>query len=56
MGYEESLYELVAIISELIDFEESAVMSRLIVKPGVSEELDQLKHVYNGLDDFLVSE
>lgn len=52
----ENLYELVAIISQIVDFEESsATGGRVQVKNGVSADLDELKHIYNGLGDFLVS-
>lgn len=42
-------------ISQIIDFDESKELHRLVVKPGVSEELDEKKRTYEGLGDFLVS-
>ncbi|KAF2842516.1 hypothetical protein M501DRAFT_949091 [Patellaria atrata CBS 101060] len=40
-------------ISEIVDFEESAIHHRTVVLPGVDEELDNMKHVYDGLESIL---
>ena len=37
-----------------IDWEESTIAGRVCVRPGIDEELDNLKHVYNGIDSVLV--
>ncbi len=42
------------LISKIIDFDESKEAFRLVVKPGVNSELDELKRTYEGLGDFLV--
>ena len=40
-------------ISETIDLERSTEEGRTIILPGVDEELDQMKHTLDSLDDFL---
>ncbi|CAN9167596.1 unnamed protein product [Alternaria alternata] len=40
-------------ISETIDLERSTEEGRTIILPGVNEELDQMKHTLDSLDDFL---
>lgn len=37
-----------------IDWEESAIANRVCVRLRVDEELDNLKHIYNGIDSVLV--
>lgn len=37
-----------------IDWEESAITGRVTVRPHIDEELDNWKHIYNGIDDVLV--
>ncbi|KAJ1674554.1 hypothetical protein EV182_003046, partial [Spiromyces aspiralis] len=37
----------------VIDFEASVQEGRTVVKTGIDQKLDELKHVYDGLDDFL---
>ncbi len=37
-----------------IDWEESAIANRVSVRPRVDEDLDNLKHIYNGIDSVLV--
>lgn len=37
-----------------IDWEESASADRVCVRPHVDEDLDKLKHIYNGIDTVLV--
>lgn len=39
-----------------IDWEESTLLQRVCVRPHIDEELDNRKHVYNGIDAVLVSE
>eukprot|EP00058_Branchiostoma_floridae_P015897 XP_002601385.1 hypothetical protein BRAFLDRAFT_103449 [Branchiostoma floridae] len=36
-----------------VDFEESTIHNRLVVKPHVDPELDEKKRTYNGLPDFM---
>ncbi|KAJ7147040.1 DNA mismatch repair protein MutS [Mycena crocata] len=40
-------------INEIIDWEESAHAGRVCVRPNIDEELDNRKHVYNGIDSVL---
>jgi DNA mismatch repair protein MSH5 len=40
-------------ISETIDLESSAEQGRTVIKPGIDEELDQMKLTLDSLDDFL---
>ena len=37
-----------------IDWEESSVAGRVCVRPHLDEELDNRKHIYNGIDSVLV--
>lgn len=39
-----------------IDWEESTLLQRVCIRPHVDEELDNRKHLYNGIDAVLVSE
>ncbi|KAI1793251.1 muts domain V-domain-containing protein [Ganoderma leucocontextum] len=41
------------VLKIFIDWEESAIANRVCVRPRVDEELDNLKHVYNGIDSVL---
>lgn len=52
---EQDLREVVNWIDAIVDFEESAATGRLIVATGFSEEIDDLKRSYNGMDDFLTA-
>lgn len=36
-----------------IDFEESKTENRVVIKPCIDTDLDEMKRVYYGLDDFL---
>lgn len=36
-----------------IDFEESALQHRAVVKPNIDPELDNMKHTYDGMNDLL---
>jgi len=38
-----------------IDWEESTLLQRVCVRPHIDEELDNRKHIYNGIDAVLVS-
>ena len=40
-------------IHSVIDFDQSVESNRTAVRRGVNAELDDLKHRYDGLDDFL---
>lgn len=47
------MHEIGEIISHNIDFEKSSEAQRSTVKWGVDPELDQLKHLFAGLEDIL---
>jgi len=49
----EDLRDVGAAINSMIDFDESEAEDRFVVKPNVSQELDELKSTFAGLDDFL---
>ncbi|KAI0297721.1 hypothetical protein BC826DRAFT_1000939 [Russula brevipes] len=40
-------------VNETIDWEESTLLQRVCVRPHIDEELDNRKHVYNGIDAVL---
>lgn len=40
-------------ITSIVDFDMSALNKHTVVKPGVDEELDGMKHTYDGLEDML---
>lgn len=44
---------LIDAIVEIVDFEESKVANRVVVKPRLNRELDDLRAFYAGLPDFL---
>ncbi|KAG9315778.1 DNA mismatch repair protein mutS [Chiua virens] len=48
-----SFKEVGHMVNETIDWEESAEVARMCVRPHVDEELDQRKHVYRGIDSIL---
>ena len=52
---ENILRNLGASINSVVDFDESEAENRVVVKPNVDPELDDLKRTFAGLDDFLVS-
>jgi hypothetical protein len=41
-------------MSKVIDFRESKAAGRIVILPGVDEELDNIKITYEGLENFLV--
>ncbi|KAL9102565.1 MAG: hypothetical protein Q9187_009108 [Circinaria calcarea] len=41
------------IVTDVIDFKESAEMHRTVVKPGVDDRLDKMKRTYAGIEDIL---
>lgn len=45
--------EIGSAINETIDWEESTLSSRICIRPHIDEELDNRKHVYNGIDAVL---
>ncbi|KAF9433070.1 MutS protein msh5 [Entomortierella beljakovae] len=47
------LADIGAFINDVLDFDESIVEGRCVVKHNVDEELDRMRHTYNGLDSFL---
>ena len=48
------LLRLKHLVSSQIDWEESTNASRVCVRARVDDELDNLKHIYNGIDAVLV--
>jgi DNA mismatch repair protein MSH5 len=40
-------------ISDIVDFEQTELQHRTVVKPGVDEDLDRIKRSYDGLDHLL---
>ncbi|KAF9358720.1 MutS protein msh5 [Mortierella sp. AD094] len=47
------LVEIGAFINDVLDFDESVIEGRCVVKHNVDEELDRMRHTYHGLDSFL---
>jgi DNA mismatch repair protein MSH5 len=47
------LAEVGTMITDVIDFEASQEQGRTIVRPGVSEDLDEAKRAYDGIEDLL---
>ncbi|KAI0276495.1 DNA mismatch repair protein MutS [Russula aff. rugulosa BPL654] len=45
--------EVGKMVNETIDWEESTLLQRVCVRPHIDEELDNRKHVYNGIDAVL---
>ncbi|TBU56560.1 hypothetical protein BD310DRAFT_960111 [Dichomitus squalens] len=45
--------QLGSAVNEIIDWEESTNTGRVCVRPRIDEELDNLKHIYNGIDSVL---
>lgn len=43
-------------IEAIVDFEESRLENRVVVKPRIDSSLDELRTFYSGLPDFLVKE
>ncbi|XP_064626771.1 mutS protein homolog 5-like [Lineus longissimus] len=52
-AFTEDLNKIASLINKIVDFEESAMQNRFVVKPNVDPELDQKKRTYNGLPDFM---
>ncbi|KAG9319483.1 hypothetical protein KVV02_002732 [Mortierella alpina] len=48
-----SLMDIGANINDVVDFDESIVEGRCVVKHNVDEELDRMRQTYHGLDSFL---
>ncbi|KAI0061404.1 hypothetical protein BV25DRAFT_1870738 [Artomyces pyxidatus] len=44
---------IAAIVNEIIDWEDSSTAGRVCVRPHIDEELDNRKHLYNGIDAVL---
>jgi hypothetical protein len=42
-------------IGATVDFDQSLLDGRVVVRHGVHQDLDELKNFFNALDDFLVS-
>lgn len=52
---ESDLRECVNWIDAVVDFEESTACGRMVVMHGFSDEIDEMKRSYSGLDDFLTN-
>ncbi|XP_078658061.1 mutS protein homolog 5-like isoform X1 [Branchiostoma floridae x Branchiostoma belcheri] len=52
-SFSDDLHRIATLIHKIVDFEESTVHNRLVVKPHVDPELDEKKRTYNGLPDFM---
>ncbi|XP_077862967.1 mutS protein homolog 5-like [Saccoglossus kowalevskii] len=52
-SFSEDLHRIANLISKIVDFDESAVLNRFVVKPNVDQDLDEKKRTYNGLPDFM---
>ncbi|KAJ3163330.1 MutS protein msh5 [Geranomyces variabilis] len=49
----DELKQIGHIITNMVDFDSSLSEARLVVKPHVDDELDEMKRTYHGLDDLL---
>ncbi|KAG0326787.1 MutS protein msh5 [Dissophora globulifera] len=49
----QNLMDIGAFIHDVIDFDESVIEGRCVVKHSVDEELDRMRQTYHGLDNFL---
>ena len=47
------LREILAMINKIMDFEESKLKNRFVVKYGIDKELDEKKRVFNGLPELM---
>ncbi|KAF9171840.1 MutS protein msh5 [Mortierella sp. AD010] len=47
------LVDIGTFINDVLDFDESVIEGRCVVKHNVDEELDRMRHTYHGLDSFL---
>lgn len=52
-AFRDDLHRIANLINKIVDFEESKVVGRFVVKPNVDAELDDKKRTYNGLPDFM---
>ncbi|KAI0755181.1 DNA mismatch repair protein MutS [Daedaleopsis nitida] len=50
-----TLREIGNMVNETVDWEESTNTGRLCVRPHIDDELDNLKHIYNGIDSVLTN-
>ncbi|TCD61354.1 MutS protein msh5 [Steccherinum ochraceum] len=46
--------EIGTAVHSIVDWDESAQAGRVCVRPHIDEELDEMKHLYNGIDEVLV--
>ena len=49
-----ALEESIHMINKVLDFDTSKTEGRTVPKPGIEEELDELRETYEGLGSFLV--
>ncbi|KAG0204371.1 MutS protein msh5 [Mortierella sp. GBA30] len=49
----QDLMDVGANINDVVDFDESVIEGRCVVKHNVDEELDEMRKIYHGLDSFL---
>ncbi|XP_078316540.1 mutS protein homolog 5-like isoform X2 [Crassostrea virginica] len=52
-AFKDDLHRIANLINKIVDFEESKLVGRFVVKPNVDAELDNKKRTYNGLPDFM---
>ncbi|XP_048763209.2 mutS protein homolog 5-like [Ostrea edulis] len=52
-AFTDDLHRIANLINKIVDFDESKVVGRFVVKPNVDAELDDKKRTYNGLPDFM---
>ncbi|XP_077981938.1 mutS protein homolog 5-like [Glandiceps talaboti] len=51
--FTEELHRIANLISKIVDFDESVVLNKFVVKPNIDQALDEKKRTYNGLPDFM---
>ncbi|XP_070564390.1 mutS protein homolog 5-like isoform X2 [Ptychodera flava] len=52
-SFTEDLHYIAGLIIKIVDFEESTILNKFVVKPNVDKDLDEKKKTYNGLPDFM---
>eukprot|EP00731_Ephydatia_muelleri_P019153 Em0011g1193a len=52
-AFTDELPRVASLINQIIDFGESSLHNRFVVKPNIDSELDEKKQLYNGLPDLM---
>ncbi|KAL5486410.1 hypothetical protein EMCRGX_G018880 [Ephydatia muelleri] len=52
-AFTDELPRVASLINQIIDFGESSLHNRFVVKPNIDAELDEKKQLYNGLPDLM---